>query len=412
MSALLMTAAGALLLATALVLHAFALYAIALLLLASLRPPLVGATPSARALPRIAGLIVAHDEERVVMDSVRSLMSQRYAEGQYAVCLVADHCTDRTAEIARSAGAQVIERAEGRAEGKSAAVAFGIEAVARDGAFDAVAIFDADNVADADFLGKVGERLARGERVVQGLVDAKNPGASWVAGSSALGFWALAELAQAPRERLGLSAPLMGTGFAMRLEDAREVLSGSSSLTDDLDLGARLALRRIRVAYEPEARTVDEKPTRLRTAVAQRHRWMQGRWAVARQHLPALLAEALGRSGASLAERARMLDVGAQLVAPSLLFAAVATAALAAGASALDAAMPGIVRIPTSWSLAAAALYYAIPTIGIARHEPPARVWLCYLLQPAYLALSAPLALSGWLARRGGRWARTPKGMR
>jgi cellulose synthase/poly-beta-1,6-N-acetylglucosamine synthase-like glycosyltransferase len=284
-----------------------------------------------------------------------------------------------------------------------------VSSIAAEGAFDAVAVFDADNTADPDFLASVAARLAGNEKVVQGFVDSKNPDASWVAGSSALGFWAIAELSQAPRERLGLSTPLMGTGFAIRLEEARLLLLTGGALTDDLDLAARLTVRGIRVAYEARARTVDEKPTELRTAVAQRHRWMQGRWAVAGRHVPELLRIAFGPGRSAPGARLRSFDVAVQLVAPSLLFIAVAIALLAGSALVL-ASLAQVGAPLASWSLAVAAVYYVVPAACIARHRPSPRVWLCYLLQPAYLAWSLPLAVSGFVMRRGERWIRTPKG--
>ena len=56
-----------------------------------------------------------------------------------------------------------------------------------------------------------------------------NPTASWVATASALGFWAIAAVQQEPRERLGLSAPLMGTGWAAEIELCRSELAAASN---------------------------------------------------------------------------------------------------------------------------------------------------------------------------------------
>jgi hypothetical protein len=424
---------GAALLIAATVLHAFGLYAVTLLLLGTLRGSRAIArtgTSSQARVPRLAALVVAHDEERVVANSVRSLLAQRYAKDHLSVFVVADRCTDRTAAVARDAGAVVLERPEGGAQGKSAAVAWGIEQVSRSSSdhdaaeypagwathFDAVAVFDADNHVDPDFASSVTGRLADGERVVQGFVDSTNAAASWVSGSSALGFWSIARVAQEPRERLGLSTPLMGTGFAMNLADARTFLCGAASLTDDLDLGARLALADIRVAYDSRARTVDEKPVELGTAVAQRHRWMQGRWAVAGQNVPRLLARAFGPSSAGLGSRLRNFDAAVQLIAPSLLFTGVALAGVATVVAILagcegGAATAIATKIPLTVSWWAAAVYYLLPGLLIAKFRPPPRVWLCYLVQPAYLALSVPLAASGWLFRNDRRWQRTPKGL-
>lgn len=384
--------------------HLYGLYAVGLFVFS--RRKEAATAPPPPAAPRVAVVLVAHDEEQVIANSVKALVAQRYPDGRFVVFVVADRCTDRTAELARAAGARVLERTSGPS-GKSPALAFGIDAIAPEG-FDAVAVFDADNLADEGFLASVAPRLAT-ERVVQGFVDSMNPDASWVASSSALGFWAIAELSQAPRERLGLSTPLMGTGFVLDVDLARKLLTTGGGLTDDLELTARLALSGVRVAYEANARTVDEKPIRLGTAVAQRKRWMQGRWAVVAEHGPSLMRATLREPDARAA--LRMFDVAIQLVAPSLLFTGVFTGLL----SALSL---GIARISDlgsqplgTVSLVAAAVYYAVPALAIARHRPGRKVWLCYFSQAFYLVLSLPLAVSGFLTRRERRWVRTPKGV-
>jgi cellulose synthase/poly-beta-1,6-N-acetylglucosamine synthase-like glycosyltransferase len=385
--------------------HIYGIYAVVLFALSRFRSE-PGAGAPASAQPRIAAILVAHDEEQVITNSVKALVAQRYPAGRSVVFVVADRCTDRTAELARAAGARVLSRATGPS-GKSAALAFGIDAVAPEG-FDAIAVFDADNLADEGFLAAIAPRLAT-ERVVQGFVDSMNPEASWVASSSALGFWAIAELSQAPRERLGLSTPLMGTGFAIDMQLARMLLTTGGGLTDDLELAARLSLLGVRVAYEANARTVDEKPVRLGTAVAQRRRWMQGRWAVAAEHGPSLLGAVLREPDFHAA--LRMLDVGLQLVAPSLLFTAVFTALISALALGI-ARVSGFGSEPFAMgSLVAAAVYYAVPAVAIARHRPGRKVWLCYVSQAFYLVLSLPLAVSGFLTRHERRWVRTPKGV-
>lgn len=395
-------------------LHAFGMYAVLLVVagLLTARRAARGtgaATSAATPLPRIAAIVVAHDEERVVDHSVKSLVSQDYPRDRFDVIVVADHCTDGTARVAREAGATVVERSSGQAEGKPAAVAFGVHEAAALGV-DAVAIFDADNHVDGKFLSRMAERLQEGQSIVQGLVDAKNPGASWVSGSSALGFWAIAEIAQRPRERLGLSVPLMGTGFAMRLEEGRALLERAQTLTDDLETGARIALTGLRVAFEPEAITFDEKPHAIQIAAAQRKRWMQGRWHVAEQYVPKLVVQSVS-PGKPRAARLRMLDLAVQLLSPSLLFIGVATCVASAVLLIVEREWLSIPPSAFAYlSFGMGAGYYILPAPFIARHRPPASAWACYLVQPGYLALSAPLAVRGFFSRKRKGWFRTPKG--
>jgi hypothetical protein len=364
--------------------------------------------------PHIAMLVVAHDEASVIGACVESLLAQRYPTDRFEVFVVADHCTDGTAAIARERGAVVFERGDdgsGEATGKPAAVAFAVERILSQGGFDAIALFDADNVVDPDFLSVVAGRLAAGERVVQGFVDAKNPDASWVSAASAIGFWAIDGIVQRPRERLGLSASLMGTGFAASSALFRDTLAPKGALTDDLEANARLALLGVRIAYEPNARTLDEKPTRLDTATRQRQRWMQGRWATAERWLPALAAKVIAPApDVTLADRFRTIDVAAQLVSPSLLFTATTLGALSAGEVALRTLTGVGSSAAARRALRAAALYFLVPVPAIARHRPGAAVWRAYLMQPVYLAKSVPLAVRGWAARRETTWERTEKG--
>ncbi len=395
-------------------LHAFGGYAV-LLVVASravrglrLRggPPLPA---PGNELPRIAAIVVAHDEELVVTHSVESLVAQQYPRDRSEVFVVADHCTDSTAQVASDAGATVLSRIGSQAEGKPAAVSHGVHVAVSSGRFDAVALFDADNRVDPRFLDRVATRLAAGDAIVQGLVDAKNAGASWVSGSSALGFWAIATVAQAPRDALGLSVPLMGTGFAMSIETAQALLDRGETLTDDLELGARIVLSGQRACFAPDAVTFDEKPSELEVAAAQRKRWMQGRWAVAERYVPKLLRSAFSGPG-PLSVRLRKLDVALQLLSPSLLFIGVATLLSSAMSWVVERWLAGEASLFTRVSVALGLAYYLVPALFIRRFRPPLRVWACYFLQPLYLALSAPLAVSGFLYRHRPGWWRTPKG--
>lgn len=390
-------------------LHAHAVYCVAMLAVSTLarrRRDAAAFDP-----PTIAIIIAAHEEEAVIARCVKSLVEQAYPRDRFRVFVVADRCTDSTAIRARDAGAQVIERSHGP-QGKSAAVRYAFESASANEQFDAFAVFDADNVADAGFLEAVARRLREGERVVQGFVDCANPDATWVAASSALGFYAIATVAQAPREALGLSVPLMGTAWAAKTELFHRFLPQLRSLADDLELLSLFAEAGIRVAYEPAARVLDEKPAMLRAAVQQRHRWMQGRWAVASRHFIPLMAVAFGarRHGKrpTFIERFRAFDVALQLVGPSLLFSAVVLAVV--GALALCVQKWGHVRFLPHFPLRTlylAAIYYFAPALAIGRVSPPKKVWAFYLIQPIYILLSIPLAVSGFLTRSATVWRRT-----
>ena len=63
------------------------------------------APPKAKKLHRYAFFIAAHNEEAVIANLVRSIKDQDYPSELIEVFVVADACTDNTAQLAREAGA-------------------------------------------------------------------------------------------------------------------------------------------------------------------------------------------------------------------------------------------------------------------------------------------------------------------
>ena len=58
---------------------------------------------------RFLVLIPAHNEEKVIGDIVKNLEEMDYPRELYDYYVIADNCTDKTAETARKLGAKVIE---------------------------------------------------------------------------------------------------------------------------------------------------------------------------------------------------------------------------------------------------------------------------------------------------------------
>lgn len=124
------------------------------------RPPwrhVSGASPLARGSGRPEGaqresgvvgvlrtfvLIPAHDEAAVLPMTLAHLASELGARD--GVVVVADNCSDDTANIARSLGAHVIERTSPDGRGKGFALDFGFDYLAREVRPDVVIVLDAD----------------------------------------------------------------------------------------------------------------------------------------------------------------------------------------------------------------------------------------------------------------------------
>src|SRR5688572_26180776 len=112
--------------------------------------------------------IPAHNEASVIGTSIHQMQALNYPKDLFNIHVVADHCSDKTAEIAHKAGASVHERNVNPRTGKGAALSWLFQRVLSNEECDAVVIFDADTIVDPDFLRIMDARLAQGDQVIQG----------------------------------------------------------------------------------------------------------------------------------------------------------------------------------------------------------------------------------------------------
>lgn len=231
---------------------------------------------------KFALIVCAHNEEVVVGDITRNLVDElKYPKDLYDVYVICDNCTDSTAEVVRECGGIAMERFDLEKKGKG----YGLEwmfdqlwEMEKDGIFyDAVCVFDADNLISDNFLAAMNNKLNNGHEVIQGYLDSKNPRDSWVTKSYAVSYWATAAIYQNIRPLIGLSAQLGGTGMCISTQILKTIGWGTESLTEDLEFTAKYVMERNKpVAWAHNAILYDEKPVDFKTTWKQRIRWMIG----------------------------------------------------------------------------------------------------------------------------------------
>jgi len=246
--------------------------------------------PRHEASKRFACLIPAHNETNVVRDSVVSLKTQNYPASLFDVYVVADHCEDNTAIMARQNGAEVYVRDSGP-RGKGGVIRFFLDKLFNEIAktYDAVCIFDADNIAHADFLHRMNDALCEGKTCVQGYLGTKNPRDNWVTKAIYSSYLVTNRLWQLGKENLGLSAACGGTGFCVTTSVLKRFGWPAQSLTEDLEMQMFYSLEGVRFSWLHDAITYDEKPLSVKIAVKQRVRWTIGHLNVQRKYVPKLL---------------------------------------------------------------------------------------------------------------------------
>ena len=255
-----------------LLLKAASLWFLAVALFALKKP-----RPYAHCAPRtrFACLVAARNEEAVIGALVESLREQDYPNALYDIFVIPNNCTDNTEAAALTAGAKIFRCFEPiRCKGDAL---HEVVAWLLPRGYDAFCVFDADNVADAQFLARMNDAFCAGAQVCKGAMRVKNPYDSWLSGCYGLYFTLFDTFFSRARMSCGLSSQLVGTGFAVH----RAVLErfggwNTSTIAEDAEFAALCAANGVRVCFVPNALTYDEAPNDFAVSLRQRRRWCSG----------------------------------------------------------------------------------------------------------------------------------------
>ena len=225
---------------------------------------------------RFALLVAARNEETVIGQLCDSLNNLNYPKELYKVIVAPNNCTDSTRETALAHGADVFCH-EGKVSSKGEVLTQLVDKILNENQFDAVCVFDADNLVHPDFLLRMNDAVQAGAQVAQGFRDSKNPADTPVSTAGSAWYWMLSRFYNGGREALGLSALINGSGFMVTSAFLRQ-LGGwrTLTITEDYEFTARCVLAGERVAYVPSAIIYDEQPLLFWETVKQRRRWCTG----------------------------------------------------------------------------------------------------------------------------------------
>jgi 1,2-diacylglycerol 3-beta-glucosyltransferase len=326
---------------------------------------------------RIAVLVPAHDEAVLVGRCVTSLREQSYPSDLYEIVVIADNCTDDTAARAAAAGATVLVRTAPDARGKGPALRWAMDRLLQsDPDLAALAVVDADSIADPGLLGALVARLELGAPVVQAEYLGRDEDRSIRSELRAAAFLLFHRVRFGGRAVLGLPCHLVGNGMLF----SRGVLADhpwdAFTSAEDLEYSVDLRLAGVRPVYASDARLAAPVVGRGRAAQVQRLRWEGGRFHVVRTRLPLLLAAVFVHRRWSLVDAAVDLAVPplGLLAAGSLLGAFLGVLLLAAGVAPWWAVGPWLVAVA------------AVPTfvvVGLAAGRAPRSMWRALSVAPA-----------------------------
>ena len=222
--------------------------------------------------------IAARNEKYVIGNLLDSISKQDYPKELLTVFVVADNCTDNTAEIVRKKGAICYERFDDVHKTKGYALEFLFDNIEKDYgrlSFDGYFIFDADNLLKANYISKMNDAFDSGEKIITSYRNTKNFDENWIAASYALHWIRSVRMNHRARSVLRLATNIQGTGFLF----ANEIVKDGwhyTSLTEDRALTADAVAQGYKISYQDEAEFFDEQPINLKVAIRQRIRWAKG----------------------------------------------------------------------------------------------------------------------------------------
>lgn len=231
---------------------------------------------------RFLVLVPAHNEEKVIGDIIDNLSRMDYPKELYDFYIIADNCTDNTAQAAMDAGAKVLvtqKETPDAPTGKPIALKKALNMLGDYyDRYDLMMIFDADNLMDTNMFREINSQYQdKGKPdFIQCYLGCKNKGGiiAWFYYTS---YVVVNRFTQQAKNRLKLNASIGGTGFAVSTSFLKDRGGWSTmSLTEDFEMQVEATLAGRRILWNHYTRVYDEKPTSIVASFKQKTRWSQG----------------------------------------------------------------------------------------------------------------------------------------
>lgn len=219
-------------------------------------------------------LIPARNEEEVIKDAIQSFKRQKYPKDNYEIVVVINNTTDNTLGVCNAEGVRCI-LCERKIKNKGDALKEAFDRLKKEKT-DAYIIMDADNVVNDEFLGEMNKSLNEGTLVAKSSMDIKAKENTWVSSSYAIYFFIQSILYSIPRNNIGASCAINGTGIMIKKEVIDKFGFNVRTITEDLEFMTLCALNNIKIKFVEGAICYAEHPSDFKVSMIQRRRWTKG----------------------------------------------------------------------------------------------------------------------------------------
>lgn len=221
---------------------------------------------------RIAILIPAYKEDKVIMECVDSCMQQEYPSDKYDVVVISDRMEEQTNNKLSALPVKLVE-VFFKNSTKAKALNYAMEQIGD--AYDIAVVLDADNIIYPDFLQKMNDVFSDSKvQIVQAHRTAKNLNTN-LSVLDAASEEINNSIFRLGHANVGLSAALIGSGMAFGYALFKNIMLTIDAVGGfDRALELSLIKEGKRIYYLPEVDVLDEKVQNHANFSNQRRRWL------------------------------------------------------------------------------------------------------------------------------------------
>ncbi|MEN9630437.1 MAG: hypothetical protein RJA10_3665 [Pseudomonadota bacterium] len=366
---------------------------LAVLTLAAHKAPAARTLGPPAAAWKVAIVVPAHNEGLHLLRTLRSLQAACQGDALTQIWVVADNCTDDTAEVARKAGVQVLERFNDADRGKGYALEHAFDRIP---GVDWFVVVDADTDVEPHFVEALRAHMTPDAAALQCRYLVRDALSSRRGTLSEVAWAAWNVLRPRGREALGLSVGILGNGFALSRQTLAQVPYTARSIVEDVEYHILLVHRGLRVHWVDTTTVRGDMPTADAAAGTQRARWEGGRLRLALDRVPGMLLQGLTR-------KLRLLDPTLDLMLlPLALHVGLLSMALGLGLAGGSPTAP--------WALACLVVVVWHVFTGLRLIGAQAAHWSALLQVPGYIVWK--LLLTAKVVKAAGRktaWVRSER---
>ncbi len=247
------------------------------------------------AFPYVTVLVPAHNEGKVIVKTVESLLNLNYPEDRYEIIVINDNSSDNSRELLEDIQKKNPHRAFAvintdniiGGKGKSNALNIGYKQAKG----EYLAIYDADNTPEQDALKYLVAEILDDSSLaaVIGKFRTRNRDSSLLTRFINIETLSFQWMAQAGRWQLFKLCTIPGTNFIVRRDVIDEIGGWDiNAVAEDTELSFRIYAMGYRIKFMPLAVTWEQEPQTVKVWFKQRVRWVKGNVYVMIKHLPLL----------------------------------------------------------------------------------------------------------------------------